>query len=316
MVKSVLWRFRLSVNISLVIVLLVVAAGAIVRATGSGMGCPDWPLCYGCLIPPVSESQLPADYATQYAVLGQPAEFNAAQTWIEYINRLLGALSGLAVLVTWVFSLIHFRRDKRFAALAFVALVLLAFVAWLGAKVVDTFLAPYAVTLHLAGAWALVAVLLTLRERILKADGLPREAVPAAVGPALAVAGLALLVQGWLGVQVREFNELGWLHELPAFSLFSNSADADLAHRVSAAFLGAATLVLVVLGWRSRAAAPRSWRRSVALGAFVALQAALGLAMAALHPENAFLKPAHLLLATGAFASWLLVAFNRGNRIW
>ncbi len=93
-------RLRTALTVTLALSVLVVFAGATVRATGSGMGCPDWPLCFGCVIPPVSESQLPADYAQKYAVDGHPAVFDAAKTWIEYGNRLLGVVSGLSLLVT------------------------------------------------------------------------------------------------------------------------------------------------------------------------------------------------------------------------
>jgi len=157
-------RLHTAVTVTLVLAFLVVLAGATVRATGSGMGCPDWPLCYGCWIPPVSADQLPEDYAQRYAVEGRPAEFDAVKTWIEYVNRLLGALTGLAMLVTagLVFSVA--RHRPSLAVLVVSSVLVLAFVAWLGARVVDTFLAPYAVTLHLLSAYTLLSLLLGARE--------------------------------------------------------------------------------------------------------------------------------------------------------
>jgi cytochrome c oxidase assembly protein subunit 15 len=88
---NLLYKYISSTTILLVI--LVIAAGSIVRSTQSGMGCPDWPTCYGLIVPPTSENQLPANYQQLYANEGIPAEsFDALKTWIEYINRLIGAL--------------------------------------------------------------------------------------------------------------------------------------------------------------------------------------------------------------------------------
>jgi hypothetical protein len=78
---------------TLVVVLLLILAGGIVRSSGSGMGCPDWPLCFGQVIPPLVESDLPANYQEIYAERGYAdTRFNALKTWTEYLNRLLGAV--------------------------------------------------------------------------------------------------------------------------------------------------------------------------------------------------------------------------------
>jgi cytochrome c oxidase assembly protein subunit 15 len=90
---------------SLILVYLVILAGAVVRATGSGMGCPDWPKCFGFWIPPTDVSQLPSNYQKIYAEHSYADNhFNPLKTWIEYINRLLGALLGLFVLALFFLS--------------------------------------------------------------------------------------------------------------------------------------------------------------------------------------------------------------------
>lgn len=106
-------RFRSLASLTILIVYLLILAGGIVRGTGSGMGCPDWPRCFGQWIPPTDASQLPPDYQQIYgAKLKGEVEFNAVKTWIEYVNRLLGVLSGLFVLATLVASFPYLRKDK------------------------------------------------------------------------------------------------------------------------------------------------------------------------------------------------------------
>jgi cytochrome c oxidase assembly protein subunit 15 len=159
-------------------VFLLFLLGGLVRVTGSGMGCPDWPKCFGLLAPPTCDCQLPPNYmqvflekriqkvnrfANTLEKLGwtekaaeirsnktiqQPEVFNAAKAWIEYINRLFGVLAGLFALVFWLLSfrfLTSSRNTVVFATLGFIALL---FNAWLGSIVVATNLLPGIVSVH------------------------------------------------------------------------------------------------------------------------------------------------------------------------
>ena len=95
--------FRKFAILSLISIYLLILAGGIVRSTGSGMGCPDWPKCFGRFIPPTKVEELPLHYEVIYQEkLHGEIAFNATKTWIEYINRLLGALTGIIVLITTV----------------------------------------------------------------------------------------------------------------------------------------------------------------------------------------------------------------------
>ena len=214
---------------TLVVVLLLILAGGIVRSSGSGMGCPDWPLCFGQVIPPLVESDLPANYQEIYAERGYAdTRFNALKTWTEYLNRLLGALTGLMVLVQAVLAFLLLRsRSVSMAAstssgsaaegasygsgvsgstafvAALLALVLVLVQGGIGAWVVASHLQGSVVTLHLALAWVLMGVQVGLGVHL---SGRPAQAwsIPRSEAWALGFWLLLLLVQLFLGAGVRE----------------------------------------------------------------------------------------------------------------
>lgn len=186
--------YRKFVKISLAIVYLVIVAGAIVRMTGSGMGCPDWPKCFGYYIPPTTEEEITwkpnsAYFKGQIIVYNEALKvaqdnftsakefdisnwnvynkhsystFNSTHTWIEYINRLLGALSGLAVLIMTLLSFNYWKKQKKISFVSLFTLLLLLFQAWLGATVVYSELLPVRITIHMIVALLITALLIYL----------------------------------------------------------------------------------------------------------------------------------------------------------
>jgi heme a synthase len=143
------------------IVYFLILVGGIVRATGSGMGCPDWPKCFGMWVPPTEVSQLPLNYQEIFgAKLKGEVEFNAVKTWIEYINRLLGVLTGLFIFGTLIASIPYLKKDKAIFWLSFLTFLLVGFQGWLGSKVVSTELHPVMVTAHMLLAIVIVFILL------------------------------------------------------------------------------------------------------------------------------------------------------------
>jgi cytochrome c oxidase assembly protein subunit 15 len=153
--------FRRLALLTVITIYLLILAGGIVRSTGSGMGCPDWPKCFGRWIPPTEASQLPPNYQAIYgAKLKGEVEFNAVKTWIEYINRLSGAFAGLLVFAMLVVSIPYLQRDKRVFYGSLLSFVLIGLNGWLGSRVVATELAPYLVTLHMLLAILVVFALL------------------------------------------------------------------------------------------------------------------------------------------------------------
>lgn len=135
---------------------LLILAGAIVRATESGLGCPDWPKCFGQWIPPLSLSQLPPHYQTLFSIQGQASPaFSPFNTWVEYLNRLLGVVLGLQVTAIMVSALVK----KHFRLIAIILFALVCLQGLLGALVVSSLLSPSIITLHMALAMAVLFIL-------------------------------------------------------------------------------------------------------------------------------------------------------------
>ena len=231
-------NFQKITKTALILVYLVIVAGALVRMTGSGMGCPDWPRCFGYYIPPTELSELqfsPNHEFKRGQVIIQDkklhvaretfttgatyneanwenytkhdyAEFNPLHTWVEYINRLVGALAGLAVLIMAVASFSFWRKKTNIIMLSWITVFLMGFQAWLGATVVYSVLNPVKITLHMVVALIIVAVILYILDKskelthqvtAIKHDGFFKKL--------LRVSLLLTLVQVVLGTEVRQF---------------------------------------------------------------------------------------------------------------
>lgn len=230
--------FKMSVKISLILVYLVIAAGSIVRMTGSGMGCPDWPKCFGYWIPPTERTQLDWKPGHQYTkgqviILNEElrvangnfesskifsdrnwgfytqhdyAIFDPYETWIEYLNRLLGVVAGLAVLIMTILSFWKWKKNISHTFISVLILLGMGFQAWLGKTVVDSNLAPYRVSLHMGMALLIVlGLVFLLFSNQKKAISIPRN-ITLKVLAWFAV--LLTLFQIGLGTQVRQFVDL------------------------------------------------------------------------------------------------------------
>jgi cytochrome c oxidase assembly protein subunit 15 len=199
-------RFLLIAQITLIFVYIVIIAGSVVRATGSGMGCPDWPKCFGKWVPPTNVSELPADYKEVYAGEHHAvAEFNALNTWTEYLNRLAGALLGLLIFLQFLFSISLRKEDKALFRYSLIELILIGFQGWLGAKVVSSNLAPVKITIHMIVALIILSIAILI---IYKAKKLIQKDAAATIDPVLRKISIAIFIgsilQILLGTQVRE----------------------------------------------------------------------------------------------------------------
>ena len=224
--------------ISIVIVYLVILAGGIVRMTGSGMGCPDWPKCFGFLIPPTERSQLEWKSNSEYnknqiVIIDETlfyandkfksknkfemsnwseytkhdySKFNVYHTWIEYINRLIGAIAGLSVLILFVNSLKFFKTKKIITGLSFLALIAIIFQAWLGKMVVDSNLMANTITVHMLMAIVLLFILFSILA--ISSPSKKRVRVPRNISILVLISIVLLLIQIITGTEVRKFIDI------------------------------------------------------------------------------------------------------------
>lgn len=220
--------------ITLVLIYLVVIAGSFVRITGSGMGCPDWPKCFGSWVPPTQVSELPENYQAVYGEkrikkvekfarflsaigMGETAEkikndpstyeelpFNAGKTWTEYANRLAGFLAGNGVFIVFLWAFFRYRKHRKLMLIATVNLVLLVFQAWFGSIVVATNLVPWTITLHLFLALLIIALQLVIIRMVSPVQQRQIE-LSKTMRWLVAVVFLITAYQMFLGTQVREY---------------------------------------------------------------------------------------------------------------
>lgn len=211
-------------------VFFLILVGATVRASGAGMGCPDWPTCFGRWIPPTSEAQLPANYQEIYADRGYAeTRFNPVKTWTEYVNRLVGVTIGLLIILTAWRSWACRRYDPWITIASFAALVMVLYQGWLGARVVASNLQPGMITLHMLMALALVGTLLFALARARRGQ-VSAESLTG-LNPRfeawLYVVLLMTVVQIAMGTQIREMVDFlnhtageersAWVSALPWF---------------------------------------------------------------------------------------------------
>ena len=284
--------------VALISVIVLVFVGAIVRATGSGLGCPDWPTCWGCLIPPTEPEQIDVESLdlqkfrrqasrrgidpetiTRETVL---ASFDPMRTWIEFINRLTSLPLGFSTLLLAFVSFRATRHRKWIIGLAWFSLIDVLFNAWMGAVVVRSGLQPGIITTHMALAFFLICVLVSIVHL-----SRPREdvSIPASdrkrllVGSAIFFA--CLFAEGLMGSQVREQTDLlaeaavdssrsEWIAELSSTTIY-------IVHR---SFSWALLIVAGWLLWSVHRQRPELQRHPNAIFAIVVAMMLMGVILA------------------------------------
>jgi cytochrome c oxidase assembly protein subunit 15 len=292
--------FRLLVLAALGLAFVVVVVGAYVRLSDAGLGCPDWPLCYG--------QPLPGDIADGDAL---------ARAWKEMGHRYLAGTLGLLILVLSFWSW----KTRQSARLAGAILALVIFQATLGAWTVTMLLKPAIVTAHLLGGMTILALLAWLALSLFNYQFVPKRRllrVPAAM--ALTVLAIQIALGGWvssnyaalacpdlplcLGRAVppmdfgNAFHVLRELGQTPQGGLLSREALTAIhwSHRVFA------LAAVAVIGWAAYRTLEVSKPLATLIAALLLLQFSLGVANVLVS------RPLALAAAHNAGAALLLLA--------
>ncbi len=149
--KNKIHNFRIFSTAATIATYILIFVGGLVRVSGAGLGCPDWPKCFGRWMPPTNVSQLPPDM--------DPALFNFTLAWIEYINRLVGVIIGLLIFITAILAVKNFRDKPKILYPSIAALILVAYQGWQGSRVVASQLEPFIISIHMLIAFLIVSLL-------------------------------------------------------------------------------------------------------------------------------------------------------------
>ena len=264
--------------------------GGVVRVTGSGLGCPDWPLCHGRVIPPL--------------------EYH---TLIEYSHRLSATVVGLLILTLVIMAWRGYRHDKLVLATSTAALVVTLLAASLGGAAVLTELEWWSVMIHLGLAQLLVAsIALALVATAspsprppLRRDGFRRFEL--SIG--LSLVGLLTLTLFGSYMVGRGYGASCATWPLCEGNAFPTSAPfaVHMAHRYVAAIVGALIAWTALQAWRRREEEPLTAWLGVALAALFAAQVVLG-AVTVWSSFASGLKAFHLTMATLVWTALALLA--------
>ncbi|HYG02458.1 MAG TPA: COX15/CtaA family protein [Chryseosolibacter sp.] len=312
---------------TLVAVYVLILVGGIVRSTGSGMGCPDWPRCFGNWVPPSSVNELPENYKEEYAayrheknkkfarylsLMGMDetaeailndksilveADFNPVKTWIEYGNRIVGVTIGFLIIAVFISSLKFRKVFPSLTWAAFATLILVIFQGWIGSFVVSTNLTPWTVTVHMLLAFVIIALLAYLID-----ETSDSEKINSPIGKWwLFTCITVLLVQTLLGTQLREAVDVAAL-KFTRDNWLAETGDVFVKHRSFSWIVLILHIGLIVNLKKTRGL--KAFPLTLILLILGTILTGVGLAYLSM---PAVLQPVHLLLATVTFGMQFLL---------
>lgn len=323
--------FRKLCLATLVAVYFLIGVGGIVRTTGAGMGCPDWPRCFGSWVPPTSVDQLPANYkeinasfrekknrkfAKYLAVIGLAgtadkimndksilveSDFNVTKAWIEYGNRLVGVIIGFFILALFWKSIKLKAAHPKIFIFSLAALAAVILQAWFGSIVVSTNLTTWTVTLHMFLALLIVGVLIYL----ISYTEQPAQDIPPVFRWIVMACMISLLIQVFLGTQVREAMDAIAVRLTDRNQWIDALGLEFIIHR---SFSILVLLLNVILALKlKKTLGPKALPVTLIILILCTLLTGAGMAYLAV---PAVLQPLHLVLATGTFGVELFLLFR------
>ncbi len=257
--------------LSIFFIFMLFVIGGLVRSTGSGMGCPDWPKCFGEYVPPTSEDKLPENYqdifkeqrikkterfiqvlnllgftekAEEIAAINSQNDthsFNVLKAYVEYINRLWGAVTGLIVFLCFLASTPYFKTNKSVFIYSLLGFIAVFINALLGAVVVNSNLIGGIVTLHFIAAFASIFFFILARNKLHPTIENQYESKTKRLALFLFV---VVLVQIILGAELRELYDL-----LIGSKTFQEKSNALAPTFQIHGTVGLLTLVLSIYQW-------------------------------------------------------------------
>lgn len=271
-----------------------ITLGGIVRVTESGLGCPDWPLCHGRLIP--------------------PAEYHAL---IEYSHRMLASLVGMMVILSAALAWWRLRNARIMLTALTISVLLIGIAAWLGRSAVLSALAPTTVTIHLMTAQTIFAMLLiawvwsqpTSGHKAITSSGVSHErnhsfrlwTLASAITMFIVLVSGSYIVGQGAGTACPSWPmchdgllpdlTVGWIH---------------MAHRGLAAAAAILAGWTIRLGWRSRHGSHATRSISLIAGILLVIQMIVGAANPWLDFTST-IRAVHLSLGTALWGSLVVM---------
>ncbi|HXM72618.1 MAG TPA: COX15/CtaA family protein [Candidatus Dormibacteraeota bacterium] len=278
---SVVWFRRLAV-VTAAFAYLQIALGGVVRVSGSGLGCPDWPLCHGRPYPP----------ANLHAI-------------IEYSHRAVGSVTGVLIIATVILAWVVWRTRRPIVAwLATASLIGVVGEGLLGAGVVANELASWLVVIHLGLAMIILGFLVATAVMSLPpSEGIPDQGVRRLAAISAGATYLLLLTGSTVVASGADTTCRSWPLCGAGFTPdFGGVSAWTMLHRGAVVVIGALLVVVLVRAMRL----PGLRSVSIATLALLALQVAVGAGAAV--TDGAFFNGLHVGLATLVWAGVVTTA--------